>query len=628
MNNKVLNKKLLLISFFIFFMAIGAIFFYSTLQNNASEVDTTSSSNHDSKIQFKPKSASIPGNYSQDLDLDGVYVYNVTSFGGPSSWYNFSWWLPNYGHEGDWEPKAGGQIKINLTGFYDKDPNNWGDIFDDPIPWMDIEVMKNDSGLLVSNFTLANSSSTEVSMNLILGYNSFQPGFLIPIDNLTNIKKMAIEQASEGFSIVEETHNLLYVGFENAGGLKTNLIYDKWTGLLVWANSSSGDYNLEINSLNFTFNRDLTFNYTVNEFGEPLKWFNFTDEFKGYANTNATGLIGVNFTNDYDKEIYDKSIFDNPIPWINITFTENNTGILNTNFTICNISNSEAALNLHIGFNNFSSGFLIPTDNLTKIKEKAILEGSGENANGFLRIEETGLTIKFIFIETGGVNFSATTYDKYTGLLMWVKTTSGNFSLEMELVLSYQESDLVPPPDPYTKTIYITDVSEKKGDTEFDDFTIPFVLLACGAAASFSLLVLKKDIKMLKYLFIGIFGAICFSSLLVYNYWVSTGVRSIDEKSDETPLEVVEDITLSVDFGDGSVKTWKDFTLTEGKTTVLDALEKYCDVKYEDYGWGILVTEIDGVEGDWVYEVNGEQPGHGADRHYLRDGDTIEWSLV
>jgi hypothetical protein len=115
---------------------------------------------------------------------------------------------------------------------------------------------------------------------------------------------------------------------------------------------------------------------------------------------------------------------------------------------------------------------------------------------------------------------------------------------------------------------------------------------------------------------------------LIYNYWLTTGAYSIDETSEETPLEVVEDIILIVDFGDGTVKIWEDFTLTEGKTTVLDALDKYCDIEYDDYGWGVLVTEIDGVEGDWIYEVNGEQPDHGADRHYLRDGDTIEWMLV
>ncbi|TFG17258.1 MAG: hypothetical protein EU533_08435, partial [Promethearchaeota archaeon] len=348
-------------------MAIGTIIIYSSSQTNEFEEDIKTSSNLKLKIPFTPNIATIPPNYSQDLDLDGLYVYNVTNFGGPSSWYNFSWWLPNYGYEGDWDPRIGGQIKINFTGFYDKDPNNWGDIFDDPIPWMDIEIMKNDSGVLVENFKLTNRSNTEIAYNLILGYNDFQPGILMPIDNLTNIKKLAIDQASEGyypgFSIVEETYNFLYIDFENTGGIKTSLIYDRWTGLLVWANSTSGGYNMEINSLNFTFNRDLAFNYTLMEFGEPVKWFNLTDEFKGYANTNATGIINVNFIGDYNKDLNDKSIFDNPIPWINITFIENNTGILNTNFTLCNISNSEAALNLHMGFNNFSSGFLIPTDN-------------------------------------------------------------------------------------------------------------------------------------------------------------------------------------------------------------------------------------------------------------------------
>ena len=40
---------------------------------------------------------------------------------------------------------------------------------------------------------------------------------------------------------------------------------------------------------------------------------------------------------------------------------------------------------------------------------------------------------------------------------------------------------------------------------------------------------------------------------------------------------------------------------------------------------GIIVIEIDGVEGDWLYEINGEKPGHGADMHYLRDGDKTKF---
>jgi len=600
-------------------MAIGAIIFYSTLQNQAFEEDTISSSNHISKTQFKPKSASIPANYCQDIDLDGVYVYNVTNFGDADvSWYYFA------GDRGKFNSDPGGKVIINFTGFYDRHPDDWGDEFPDTnMPYYDVEIYNSTD--ILPNFQVSNISNSEVGGVMGIGYNSFVSGFLIPIDNLTNIKKMAIDAhtgSSDGKVIVEETFHLLYTSFEATDGLiKIYSVYDRWTGLLVWADILCYGLKLEINSLNFTINLDSTFNYTINDFGEPLSWFNLTNDFKGKANTNLAGLIKVNFTGDYDKKINDNSIFENPIPWIDIAFIENNTGVLNTNFTLSNISNSEAAINLQIGFNNFSSGFLIPTENLTSLKKNAINEESGDNPDDFLMIEETGLTIMFIFIEAGDVNFSAITYDKYTGLLMSMRAVSGDFLLDMELVLYYEESDPIPLPSPYSKTIY--DTEEEKGDREFDNYAIPFLLLACGAGASIGMLILKKDIKTLKYLFTGILGSLCFSSLILFNYWFTTGVTSTNKT--KTKLEIVEDITLIVDFGDDIVKKWESFTLSGGKTTALDALDKYCDIEYKDYGWGIIVKKIDGVDGNWLYEINGEKPGHGADRHYLRDSDTVKW---
>jgi hypothetical protein len=205
-----------------------------------------------------------------------------------------------------------------------------------------------------------------------------------------------------------------------------------------------------------------------------------------------------------------------------------------------------------------------------------------------------------------------------------MRAVSGDFLLDMELVLYYEESDAIPPPNPYSKTIY--DTEEEKGDREFANFIMPFLLLGCGAGASIGLLIWKKDIKTLKYLFTGILGSLCFSSLIVFNYWLTTGVASTDE--DKTKLEVVDDITLIVDYGDDIVKKWESFTLSGGKTSALDALDKHCDIKYKDFGWGIQVTEIDGVDGSWLYEVNGEKPNHGADRHYLRDSDEVKWIYI
>ena len=604
-------------------MAIGAIFLYSLLLNNEFEEDTISSSNFNSKNISSPKLAAIPANYSQDLDLDGVYEYNVTQFGDSESWWYY------FEDRGKWKTDPSGKVRINFTGFYDNDPRDYGGAFPDTnMPYYDIEIFNSTDPLPI--FQENNLSNREVAYSMCISYNGFNSGFLIPIDNLTNIKKIAIEEAggyTKGAVIVEESYHFLYISFESYNKERNSyLLYDKSTGLLVWANITSYfGYKLEINSLNFTLNMDTAFNYTVNEFGEPISWFNLTNDFKGYANTNATGIISVNFTGNYDKNVNDNSIFNNPIPWINITFIENNTGILITNFTLCNISNSEAALNLHVGYNNFSSGFLVPTENLALLKENAKSEGSGDKANGFLRIEETGLTIKFIFIETGGQNFSKTTYDKHTGLLMAVRAVSGNFLLDMELILYYEESDPMPPLEP--NMVIFKERSEKTGDSEFANFIIPFIFLGGGALMSFGLLIWKKDTKMLKHLFTGIFGALCFSSLIVYNYWLTTGLASTDEDSEKELLERVEDITLIVDFGDGTIKNWEEFTLSGGRTTVLDALDKYCDIKYDDYGWGIIVTEIDGVEGDWLYEVNDEYPSHGADRHYLRDGDTIRWEF-
>ncbi|TFF99416.1 MAG: hypothetical protein EU540_06815, partial [Promethearchaeota archaeon] len=64
----------------------------------------------------KPKSASIPENYSQDLVLNGVYEYNVTQFGDPSSWWTYNWTGDNW-ISYDWKSNPGGKIKINLTEF-------------------------------------------------------------------------------------------------------------------------------------------------------------------------------------------------------------------------------------------------------------------------------------------------------------------------------------------------------------------------------------------------------------------------------------------------------------------------------------------------------------------------------
>jgi len=86
---------------------------------------------------------------------------------------------------------------------------------------------------------------------LILGFNNFQSGFLQPsINNLTNFKKLALEEATgytTGTVELEETDLTIKVSFDEEGdGLNIQLLYEKMTGLLLWADSKGSNYNLNI----------------------------------------------------------------------------------------------------------------------------------------------------------------------------------------------------------------------------------------------------------------------------------------------------------------------------------------------------------------------------------------------
>ena len=127
---------------------------------------------------------------------------------------------------------------------------------------------------------------------------------------------------------------------------------------------------------------------------------------------------------------------------------------------------------------------------------------------------------------------------------------------------------------------------------------------------------MKKKIKLV---LIALIGISAFTSLIIFNYLY---------KKPE-PLESVENISLAVNFNNGTIKTRTNFTLDNGKTTAFDALEKWCIIRYVDYGiWGKFVTEIDGISGNWIYTVNSFSPGTGASVYTLIDGDLVEWQLV
>ena len=205
-----------------------------------------------SSAQLVEADTSIPDKFNKNLNLDQVYIYNVTGFNTTEPLP----WLDVY-----WSTKAfvnitpGGQLKVNFTGFYEKDPFDYNS-FDNPIPYMNIEFIENRAGIFVSNTTLFNISNGEADLNLLLGYNSFKSGFLIPISNFNNLTQLAYAQDVPPFMnatvSVQETSTTISFDFKQKTSLQqeTKSIYDKVSGLLIYTNTSFGNYTLEMTLIN------------------------------------------------------------------------------------------------------------------------------------------------------------------------------------------------------------------------------------------------------------------------------------------------------------------------------------------------------------------------------------------
>jgi len=394
-------------------------------------------------ISIVEANGTIPSSYSNNLDLNGIYVYKVLDFGKPSNWINFT------GHsEGEWSTNLTDVIKINITGFYNRDVYDLlGDTFPDTeMPWFDIEIFKNTN----LNFSISNASNSEVARNLKLGFSRFQSGFLIPNNQTEWIKNNATLEANgasglTAYLMIEETYNFLLFRFDQYGATqnqKTELIYDKKTGLLVKANTSLGDYKILITSENFTLDFITEYRYNVNNF-EPLGWAIWTDLWGNYKDIYATGSergwILTNFTGLYHRDplLWDPDPFKyaKGRPWLDIKVVYQGDVRTDITMQMSNVSDSECANNLLISFPGFLSGFILPiVNNETYDIESEVLAASWFTIDREFNYEETDLTIDMKF-KCGG-SFPQETrliYEKITGLLLYADTLGQNYHLEITI---------------------------------------------------------------------------------------------------------------------------------------------------------------------------------------------------
>lgn len=418
-----MKKKPIILSIFTLTLAVQAIFLISIPNVRANQ--------------------ETPEEFYQALNLNGTYVYNVTQFGGDLNWIGFNW-ASKY----NTTTNNGGQISVDFTGFYDKDPGDIFNLFGSPMPYLEVEFIENQAGMLVSNHTFNNVSNGETAFNMLLGYNTFQSGFLVPINNLTRLKEQALEQDTgfmTGDITIEETYSFISFDFkQDSGAQNTTLVYEKQSGLLVWAKTKMVPitnplgYTLEMFLTNFSLDFDKLYVYNVSTFEGAAFWYDWDFNYIDTWTTNPGGLVTINFTDYYLKDsgepVWAMDAFPSDIKraWFNIeVFYKGYFGPIGPIISLNNISNREAALQMGIGFGGLQSGYIIPSiDNITFIEEIALAAANP----GEVTIDETELTIKISYEQVEGLEQKThLIYEKRTGLLLLVDTFINPYVLEMTI---------------------------------------------------------------------------------------------------------------------------------------------------------------------------------------------------
>ncbi len=121
----------------------------------------------------------------------------------------------------------------------------------------------------------------------------------------------------------------------------------------------------------------------------------------------------------------------------------------------------------------------------------------------------------------------------------------------------------------------------------------------------------------------------------------SNAPTSVQTATDESlvPSPKSQPVSLMLDFGDGTVKSWTDRPYVEGETlfdlTAKIVRENNLTIDFDPPGeYGIFLKSIGdkkgGEEGGkwWLWWANGKAGEVAADQYRLQPGDVTEWKFV
>ncbi|MHA1723920.1 MAG: hypothetical protein ACTSXH_03650 [Promethearchaeota archaeon] len=427
--------------------------------------------NHAMTVKADPNN----DNYNH-ASWEDSYVYDVIYWGGEEPavirWEGFDWGTCH----GYANSSNGGKIVVNYTAFYDKHPNDWG-LFESPLPYLNISFYEKIGENLILNSTFNNFSTSETGMIMGLGFNQFLAGFFIPVHNFTWLTQQARAQDSGLYSnsevYVEEYLTMIRFDFLLGDdpillSQNTSLIYDKTTGVLVWARvemeGGAADFEIKLSGYTFDWRRipndnydhaswEESYVYNVSFWGgeEPaiIRWEGFDwGTCHGYANSSNGGKIVVNYTAFYDKHPNDWGLFESPLPYLNISFYERIGENLILNSTFNNFSTSETSMIMGLGFNQFLAGFFIPVHNFVWLTQQARAQDSGWYSNSEVYVNEDEDMIRFDFLLGDDPSLlsqnTSLIYNKTTGVLIWAKIEIEGGAADFEIILDDYNGSLIP----------------------------------------------------------------------------------------------------------------------------------------------------------------------------------------
>ena len=96
-------------------------------------------------------------------------------------------------------------------------------------------------------------------------------------------------------------------------------------------------------------------------------------------------------------------------------------------------------------------------------------------------------------------------------------------------------------------------------------------------------------------------------------------------QGDSEVILAAEDITLTIDFGNGTAREFNDLN----GTTVLEVTSSVLEVEVQWFGPLAYIKSIEGLTGEgeygWEYWVNGEFASIAVNLYSLENGDIVSW---